>query len=154
VECDDQDLRKSTIINSIWQVYEQFHCKIMGEKTLRNLSRAHKLYTAQKLLKYSDATTFWGTRTVNCVTSLKVTNLSHFRHVQDGQSIRRHLPAFPNQENWCHFPVLSAQGETAPCINWSYKLKESKHKSDEWREPSRSTIYRKQHGLVQFRYSI
>jgi hypothetical protein len=39
-------------------VYEQFHCKIMDEKPLRNLSRAHKLYTAQKLLKYSDATTF------------------------------------------------------------------------------------------------
>jgi hypothetical protein len=58
MDCDDQDLKKSTIINSIWQVYEQFHCKIMDENPLRNLSRAHKLYTAQKLLKYSDATTF------------------------------------------------------------------------------------------------
>jgi hypothetical protein len=51
MEYDDQGLMKkeSMIINGILQMYMQLHF---------NLSRVHKLYTIQKLLKYSDAKTF------------------------------------------------------------------------------------------------
>ena len=91
----DQQQENSQCIRYRDHVFSFFHCRITGT-TKKHLPFAGCTnYTWQKLLKYSDTSTFWGIRTVtDLVTISKVTNIwKNFDRVQGGEGIPWHIPS-------------------------------------------------------------